>query len=91
MSERDYTVGGIEQGVREVLCECLGVPADEIHNQSALIDDLAAESMDYPDMALAIGHKFSIYVPDLEAEQWKTVNDIIASVVELLLKNQEER
>lgn len=63
--------------VRAVIVEQLGVNADEVKENSNFIDDLNADSLDVVEMIMALEEKFSIEIPDQDAESIKTVKDVV--------------
>ncbi|HIV49620.1 acyl carrier protein [uncultured Helicobacter sp.] len=63
--------------VKAVIVEQLGVNADEVKENSNFIDDLNADSLDVVEMIMALEEKFSIEIPDQDAESIKTVKDVV--------------
>ncbi|WP_394953982.1 acyl carrier protein [uncultured Helicobacter sp.] len=63
--------------VKAVIVEQLGVNADEVKENSNFIDDLNADSLDVVEMIMALEEKFSIEIPDQDAEAIKTVKDVV--------------
>ena len=63
--------------VKAVIVQQLGVNADEVKENSNFIDDLNADSLDVVEMIMALEEKFSIEIPDQDAEAIKTVKDVV--------------
>ena len=68
----------MEEKVKEIVAEKLGVNIDQIKNESNFIDDLGADSLDTVELVMAFEEKFSIEIPDEDGEKMKTVGDAIA-------------
>ena len=63
----------IEQRVKKVVAEQLGVNEDEIKLESFFSDDLGADSLDTVELVMALEEKFNCEIPDEEAEKITTV------------------
>ncbi len=63
--------------VIEILCEHFELDENEITEDTSLVDDLGADSMDSLDITMAMEEEFDIEIPDEEAEELKTVGDIV--------------
>ena len=70
----------IQEKVYEIIVEQLGVSADQVKPESKMIEDLGADSLDAVELVMAVEEEFGIEVPDDEAEELKSVGDIIAHV-----------
>ena len=70
----------IEQKVKNIIADQLGVGEDEIKITSSFIDDLGADSLDIVELVMAMEEEFEVEIPDEEAENIKTVQDAINSV-----------
>ena len=71
------TTGNVEQKVKGIIAEQLGVAEDEIKNTSSFIEDLGADSLDIVELVMAMEEEFEVEIPDEEAENIKTVQDAI--------------
>ena len=60
-----------------ILCEQFEVDENEITEETSLVDDLGADSMDSLDITMALEEEFDIEIPDEDAEELKTVGDIV--------------
>ena len=67
----------IEQKVKNIIADQLGVGEDEIKITSSFIDDLGADSLDIVELVMAMEEEFEVEIPDEEAENIKTVQDAI--------------
>jgi acyl carrier protein len=67
----------IEQKVKAIIAENLGVNADEIKVTSSFIDDLGADSLDIVELVMQMEEEFEVEIPDEEAENIKTVQDAV--------------
>jgi len=71
------TTGNVEQKVKSIIAEQLGVSEDEIKITSSFIEDLGADSLDIVELVMAMEEEFEVEIPDEEAENIKTVQDAI--------------
>ena len=60
-----------------ILCEQFELDENDITEDTSLVDDLGADSMDILDITMALEEEFDIEIPDEEAEELKTVRDIV--------------
>ena len=67
----------VEQKVKSIIAEQLGVGEEEIKPASSFIEDLGADSLDIVELVMAIEEEFEVEIPDEEAEHIKTVGDAI--------------
>ena len=71
------TTTNIEQKVKNIIADQLGVGEDEIKITSSFIDDLGADSLDIVELVMAMEEEFEVEIPDEEAENIKTVQDAV--------------
>lgn len=70
-------MGSIEQRVRKIVSEQLGVSENDISNNSSFIDDLGADSLDMVELVMALEDGFETEIPDEDAEKITTVQQAI--------------
>jgi len=71
----------IEQRVRKIVAEQLGVNEADIKNESSFVDDLGADSFDTVELVMALEEEFECEIPDDEAEKITNVQQAIDYVV----------
>jgi acyl carrier protein len=67
----------IEQRVKKIVAEQLGVAESDIKAESAFVDDLGADSLDTVELVMALEDEFEMEIPDEEAEKITTVQNAI--------------
>ena len=70
----------IEDKVKSIIVEQLGVSEGEVTTDAKFIEDLGADSLDTVELVMAFEEEFSIEVPDEEAEKLQTVGDVVTYV-----------
>jgi acyl carrier protein len=75
------TLEKIEQKVRTIIADQMGLGEDEVRNSSRIIDDLGADSLDAVEIAMAIEEDFEIEVEDEDIESMRTVDDVVKYIV----------
>jgi acyl carrier protein len=66
-------MSSIEEQVKSIVAEQLGVKADEVTNDASFVDDLGADSLDTVELVMALEEEFETEIPDEEAEKITTV------------------
>ena len=66
--------------IQEIICEQLKAKPEEVKLETSLIEDLAVDSLDTIELVMALEEKFSIEIPDEDAEGMNTVDDVIRYV-----------
>jgi acyl carrier protein len=74
----------IEQQIKKIVSEQLGVPVDKIENHHAFIQDLGGDSLDTVEMVLTLEDQFNIEIQEEEAEEMSTVQRAISYVTKRL-------
>jgi len=72
----------IEDKVRDIIVDQLGVNAEQVVKDARFIEDLGADSLDTVELVMAFEEEFSIEVPDEEAEKLQSVGDVVSYVEE---------
>ena len=70
----------IESQVIDVIVEQLGVDREKVTPDAKFIDDLGADSLDTVELVMTFEEKFSVEVPDEDAEKLKSVADVVAYI-----------
>lgn len=63
----------IEERVKKIVAEQLGVKLEEVTNEASFVDDLGADSLDTVELVMALEEEFETEIPDEEAEKITTV------------------
>ena len=67
----------VEQKVREIIVEQLGVEENQVTNEAKFVDDLGADSLDTVELVMALEEAFDLEIPDEDAEKITSVGDAI--------------
>lgn len=67
----------IDQRVKKIVAEQLGVNEADVKTESAFVDDLGADSLDTVELVMALEDEFDTEIPDEEAEKITTVQQAI--------------
>ncbi len=67
----------VEDKVKSIIAEQLGVKVEEVTPQASFIDDLGADSLDTVELVMALEEEFGIEIPDEDAEKMTTVADAV--------------
>ena len=67
----------VEDRIKEIIVEQLGVDASEVTDDASFIDDLGADSLDTVELVMAFEEEFGIEIPDEEAEKLQSVGDAL--------------
>lgn len=70
-------MSSVEDQVRGIIAEQLGLKADEIKNDASFVDDLGADSLDTVELVMALEEEFETEIPDEEAEKITTVQQAV--------------
>ena len=66
----------IEQRVKDIIVEQLGVNGDQVTPEAKFIEDLGADSLDTVELVMALEEEFGQEIPDVEAEKLQSVGDV---------------
>ena len=70
----------LEEKVKQIIVEQLGVDESEVTPTASFVDDLGADSLDTVELVMAFEEGFGIEIPDEDAEKIQTVNDAIGYI-----------
>lgn len=70
----------VEERVRSIISDQLGVSEDEVKPESKFIEDMGADSLDIVELIMAMEEEFEVEIPDEEAEKIRNVNDVITYI-----------
>ena len=76
----------IEEQVKNIVVEQLGVSVDEVVPEASFVDDLGADSLDLVELVMVLEEEFGKEIPDEDAEKIQTVQDAISFIT----KNMSE-
>ncbi len=77
----------VEDRIREIIVEQLGVPAGQVVPEASFIDDLGADSLDIVELVMALEEAFDLEIPDDDAVKIQTIQDAIGYVDERTRKD----
>ena len=63
--------------VKKILCDQLDLEEEQVNEDSEVIDDLGADSLDIVDLVMTLEEEFDTEIPDEDIENLKTVGDIV--------------
>jgi acyl carrier protein len=78
----------IEEKVKDIIVEQLGVNPEQVTEKASFIEDLGADSLDIVELVMAFEEEFNVEVPDEEAEKLQTVGDVIQYIKDKSSKQQ---
>jgi len=67
----------VEDKVKDIIVEQLGVSADQVKPEASFIEDLGADSLDTVELVMAFEEEFGAEIPDEDAEKLNTVGGVI--------------
>jgi acyl carrier protein len=70
-------MSNVEERVKKIIVEQLGVNEDEVTPEASFVDDLGADSLDTVELVMALEEEFDTEIPDEEAEKITTVQAAI--------------
>jgi acyl carrier protein len=73
-------MASVEEKVKSIIVDQLGVNETEVTGSASFIDDLGADSLDIIELVMAFEEAFGVEIPDEDAEKIKTVADAIQYV-----------
>jgi len=85
--EGQNKMSSVEQQVKAIVAEQLGVKAEQVTNAASFVDDLGADSLDTVELVMALEEEFEIEIPDEDAEKITTVQQAIDYISERRTKS----
>ena len=67
----------IFEQVKKILCDQLDLEEEQVNEDSEVIDDLGADSLDIVDLVMTLEDEFDIEIPDEDIENFHTVGDVV--------------
>jgi len=73
-------MSSVEERVKKIIVEQLGVSDEQVTQDASFVDDLGADSLDTVELVMALEEEFDVEIPDDEAENITTVKQAVAFV-----------
>lgn len=73
-------MSSVEQQVKAIVAEQLGVKLEQVTNNASFVDDLGADSLDTVELVMALEEEFETEIPDEDAEKIQTVKDAVSYI-----------
>ena len=67
----------VEEKVKEIIVDQLGVDENQVKSEASFIDDLGADSLDTVELVMALEEEFDIEIPDEDAEKIASVQNAV--------------
>ena len=90
VSAEDVDVQAIEDKVREIITEQMGVDKSENTRETSFINDLNADSLDTVELVMEFEDEFDLSIPDEDAEKIQTVGAAIDHIVNVMRSKSQE-
>jgi acyl carrier protein len=74
---RKAAMASVEEKVKHIIVEQLGVDEDEVKAEASFVDDLGADSLDVVELVMALEEEFGMEISDEDAEKLATVRQAI--------------
>jgi acyl carrier protein len=74
-------MSNIEERVKKIVCEQLGVKEEDVKATSSFVDDLGADSLDTVELVMALEEEFETEIPDEDAEKLTSVQEAIDYII----------
>ncbi|MBR4355227.1 MAG: acyl carrier protein [Elusimicrobiaceae bacterium] len=74
------SVENVQERVKNIIVEQLGVEADQVKPEAQFVNDLGADSLDTVELIMALEDEFDIEIPDEKAEKIKTVGEAVSYI-----------
>jgi len=73
-------MASVEERVKQIIVEQLGVDEAEVTSKASFVDDLGADSLDTVELVMAFEEAFEVEIPDEDAEKIRTVQDAVSYI-----------
>jgi acyl carrier protein len=73
----EIPMASVEEKVKHIIVEQLGVDEDEVKAEASFVDDLGADSLDVVELVMALEEEFGLEISDEDAEKLVTVQKVI--------------
>jgi acyl carrier protein len=73
-------MASVEEKVKHIIVEQLGVDEDEVKPEASFVDDLGADSLDVVELVMALEEEFGLEISDEDAEKLVTVQQAVAYI-----------
>jgi acyl carrier protein len=73
-------MASVEERVKQIIVEQLGVDEAEVTPNASFVDDLGADSLDTVELVMAFEEAFEVEIPDEDAEKIRTVQDAVSYI-----------
>ncbi len=70
-------MAAVEEKVKQIIVDQLGVEPSEVTPAASFVDDLGADSLDRVELVMALEETFGVEIPDEDAEKISTVQDAV--------------
>ena len=70
-------MSSVEERVKKLICEQLGVKEEEVTAEASFVEDLGADSLDTVELVMALEEEFELEIADEEAEKISTVEEAV--------------
>ena len=70
-------MANIDDRVKEIIVEQLGVSAEQVSPEAKFVEDLGADSLDTVELVMALEEEFGVNIPEEEADKIQTVKDAV--------------
>ena len=74
------SVENVQERVKNIIVEQLGVEADQVKPEAQFVNDLGADSLDTVELIMALEEELDIEIPDDKAEKIKTVGEAVSYI-----------
>lgn len=74
-------MSNIEERVKKIVCEQLGVKEEDVKATSSFVEDLGADSLDTVELVMALEEEFETEIPDEDAEKLTSVQEAIDYII----------